>query len=274
MIVFPNAKVNLGLNVVRRRDDGYHDIESVMVPIPLSDALEVIIDPELPPGEVVYTRSGLAIPGTSDGDLCMKAVGLLRQKAELPGLRIHLHKVIPMGAGMGGGSSDGAHMLLLLNDLLHLGISRTELSDMAAQLGSDCPFFINPGPQLALGRGERLSPINLDLSGLWLVLVNPGIHVPTPLVYAHTVPTGRLLDLGELLATRPIEDWQELVPNTMERYVFEAFPEVGAIKMQLKEHGAVYAAMSGSGSTVFGLFRNEPDPFAKSKGWATWKFRL
>lgn len=145
---------------------------------------------------------------------------------------------------------------------------------MAAQLGSDCPFFINPGPQLALGRGERLSPIDLDLSGLWLVLVNPGIHVPTPLVYKHTVPTGRLLGLDELLATRAIEDWQERIPNTMERYVFEAFPEVGAINMQLKEQGAIYAAMSGSGSTVFGLFRNEPGPMPNRPGWATWKFRL
>ncbi|MFN9324846.1 MAG: 4-(cytidine 5'-diphospho)-2-C-methyl-D-erythritol kinase [Flavobacteriales bacterium] len=274
MIVFPNAKINLGLNVVRRRDDGYHEIESVMVPVPLTDALEAVVAPELGSGQVAYTRSGLEVPGPTDGDLCMKALDLLRERNELPGLRVHLHKVIPMGAGLGGGSSDGAHMLLLLNDLLQLGHSKAELAEMAATLGSDCPFFLEPGPQLALGRGELLSPISLDLSGLWLTLVTPGIHVPTPLVYKHTVPTGHRLGLEQVLAAQPIARWQDLVPNTMERYVFEAFPEVERIRTQLKERGALYSAMSGSGSTVFGLFMEDPGPMELRPGWAGWTFRL
>ena len=274
MIVLPPAKINLGLNVVRRRTDGYHEIESVMVPIPLQDALEAIVDPDVPEGEVVYTRSGLPVPGDTSGDLCMKAWGLLKARHRLPGLRMHLHKVIPMGAGLGGGSSDGAHALLLLDDLLGLDHSKEELAAMAASLGSDCPFFLDRTPQLAQGRGELLRPVALDLSGWWLTVVNPGIHVPTPEVYRHTAPTGDLLDLAQRLTTHPVEKWRELVPNVMETYVFQAYPAVGELKAQLLTMGAVYAAMSGSGSTVYGLFREGPQQMALPKGHAMWSFKL
>ncbi len=274
MIVFPPAKINLGLNVVRRRTDGYHEIESVMLPIPLQDALEAVVDPAISEGEVVYTRSGLPVPGDASGDLCMKAWGLLKERHRLPGLRMHLHKVIPMGAGLGGGSSDGAHTLLLLDGLLKLGHSQEELATMAASLGSDCPFFLNGTPQLAQGRGELLRPVAIDLSGWWLTVVNPGIHVPTPEVYRNTVPTGELLDLAQRLTAHPVEEWRELVPNVMESYVFQAYPAVGELKARLLSMGAVYAAMSGSGSTVYGLFREEPQQMTMPSGHVIWSFKL
>lgn len=274
MIVFPPAKINLGLNVVRRRTDGYHEIESVMLPIPLQDALEAIVDPDIPAGEVVYTRSGLPVPGDTSGDLCIKAWGLLKERHRLPGLRMHLHKVIPMGAGLGGGSSDGAHTLLLLDELLGLGHSHEELATMAAALGSDCPFFLHRTPQLAQGRGEVLRPVAMDLSGWWLTVVNPGIHVPTPEVYRNTVPTGELLDLAQRLTTHPVEEWRELVPNVMETYVFQAYPAVGELKAKLLSMGAIHASMSGSGSTVYGLFREGPQVTALPEGHALWSFKL
>lgn len=274
MIVFPPAKINLGLNVVRRRTDGYHEIESAMLPIPLQDVLEAVVDPAVPEGEVVYTRSGLPVPGDASGDLCMKAWGLLKERHHLPGLRMHLHKVIPMGAGLGGGSSDGAHTLLLLDGLLGLGHSREELATMAASLGSDCPFFLNGTPQLAQGRGELLRPVAIDLSGWWLTVVNPGIHVPTPEVYRNTVPTGELLDLAQRLTAHPVEKWRKLVPNVMESYVFQAYPDVGELKAQLLSMGAVYAAMSGSGSTVYGLFRQGPQQMTMPPGHVIWSFKL
>jgi 4-diphosphocytidyl-2-C-methyl-D-erythritol kinase len=260
MVVFPPAKINLGLNVVRLRPDGYRDIETVMVPIPWHDVLEAIVDPALPDGEVVYTRSGIAIPGDAQEDLCMRAVRLVRERRSLPGLRVHLHKVVPLGAGLGGGSSDGAHMLMLLNDLLDLGLAPTELHAMACQLGSDPPFFLHGGCALAQGRGELLRPIALDLKGWWIRAVNPGIHVPTAEVYAHTAPTGGSVDLAALLLRGGPNTWRDTVINGMEEYVFGQWPEVAAVKDGLYGMGAAYAAMSGSGSTVFGLFETEPPP--------------
>jgi 4-diphosphocytidyl-2-C-methyl-D-erythritol kinase len=203
MIVFPHAKINLGLNVVRKRADGYHDIETVMVPIPLCDALEAVVDPGLGANEVILTRSGLPVPGKETDDLCLRAVRAIQQERTLPGLRIHLHKVIPMGAGLGGGSSDGARTLLLLNDLLELHLTPSSLHSMAAALGSDVPFFLQQGAQLAEGRGEHLRRVEVPLAGLWLVLIDPGVHVPTADVYANTVPTGTSVGLAEILASEP-----------------------------------------------------------------------
>jgi 4-diphosphocytidyl-2-C-methyl-D-erythritol kinase len=274
MLTFPPAKINLGLRVVRRREDGYHDLQSVMVPIPLYDALEAIIDPELEPNEVVFTRSGLPVPGDAHADLCMKAVRAIQARGELPGLRIHLHKVIPMGAGLGGGSSDGSHTLLLLNDLLSLHMDRADMHAMALDLGSDCPFFLEHGPQLAEGRGDRLRPVQLPLQGLWSVLVNPGIHVPTGEVFRNTTPTGSELDVVGLLRDHPLEEWDRSLPNTMEEWVSRTHPAVAALKRQLQDAGAAYAAMSGSGSTVFGLFREMPPPITWPAGCRSWTFRL
>ncbi len=269
MLLFPFAKINLGLQVLRKRLDGYHDIRSVLFPIPLYDALEAVVDDALPSGAVQFESTGLPVPGERAGNLCLKAVELLRQHRALPGLRMHLHKAIPMGAGLGGGSSDGAHTLILLNHLLGLGRTTEELHGMAAQLGSDCPFFLNEKPQIAEGRGEVLAPITVALQGMWLVLVNPGIHVPTAEVYQNMQLHGQREDLYEVIAT-PIEQWQGLLKNDMEEYVFRKHPQIGAIKQQLIIQGALYAAMSGSGSSVFGFFNHKPQSLVfppECKAW-------
>jgi len=272
MVVFPHAKINLGLNVLRKRPDGFHDIESVMVPIPLCDVLEVVVDPDQ--NEVLYTRTGLEIPGPSGNDLCLRAVEMIHTARELPGLRLHLHKVIPMGAGLGGGSSDGAFTLLLLNKLLDLRFSKSELHQMATGLGSDCPFFLSEGAQLASGRGEELRPLQLDLSGLHMIMINPGIHVATAEVYANTVPSGSSWKLEQLVTRDRIADWQGSIVNTMEPYVFEKYPEIALIKTALLSHGAIYAAMSGSGSTVFGLFNSLPEKLDLPSSQVQWVFSL
>ncbi|QQR86603.1 MAG: 4-(cytidine 5'-diphospho)-2-C-methyl-D-erythritol kinase [Flavobacteriales bacterium] len=258
MIAFPPAKINLGLNVLRMRADGFHDIESVLVPVPLHDALEIIVAPDVSPGEVVFTSSGEAIPGNAADNLCLKAVQRVKTHCPLPGLRMHLHKVIPMGAGLGGGSSDGAHTIRLLDDLLGLQLGDTLKHELASSLGSDCPFFLSDRPQLATGRGEVLAPIDLDLHGWWLVLVNPGIHVGTPEVYKNTIPTDRSMDYASALRNTDPRRWQSTVTNTMETYVLQAYPAVKTLRDELLYLGADFAAMSGSGSSVFGLFKQKP----------------
>ncbi|HQW06493.1 MAG: 4-(cytidine 5'-diphospho)-2-C-methyl-D-erythritol kinase [Flavobacteriales bacterium] len=273
MIVFPPAKINLGLNVVERRPDGFHEIESILVPIPLYDALEAVIETAPGSAPLSYTRTGLEISGDIESDLCYKAVMLLGEIRSLPNLRLHLHKVIPMGAGLGGGSSDGAHTLLLVNALCECGVSLNELHDLAARLGSDCPFFLTPNSKLVKGRGERLTEIQLDLKGNWLVLVDPGIHVSTAEVYRNTEPTG--VQWSEVQrAELKLTHFREQLPNTMEAYVFKAYPKVAELKDRLISAGAVYASMSGSGSSVFGLFEQKPVPMDLPEGYRQWTLQL
>lgn len=269
MLLFPHAKINLGLQVLGKRPDGYHNIRSVLFPIPLHDALEAVIDPALPDDKVKFTRTGLPVPGKPEDDLCAKAVEAIRKERELPGLQLHLHKVIPMGAGLGGGSSDGTHTLLLLNRLLELGLSPAELHPLAASLGSDCPFFLNDTPQLAEGRGEVLTTIAVDLRGHWLVLVAPGIHVPTAEAYRNMRLREGYEDLRQVIGL-PVHEWQGRLVNDMEEYVFAKHPEIGAIKEKLLAQGAVYAAMSGSGSSVFGVFPGRPREVVWPEGYRTW----
>lgn len=258
MITFPPAKINLGLQVVRMRSDGYRDIRTVFLPIPLRDALEVVVDPVLPPGELVMTTSGLPIPGDPQQDLCLRAARLLRGDSSWPGLRVHLHKAIPIGAGLGGGSSDGAHMLRSLNELLRSGRTEEQLHEAAATLGSDCAFFLRDEPCYATGRGEVLTPIKLDLRGWWLLLLHPGVHVSTAEAYANTPVHAPRADLAEVLTSRTPDRWTGLVENVMEPYVMKAYPAVAEAKQRVLEVGAAYAAMSGSGSCVFGLFKQRP----------------
>lgn len=274
MIVFPNAKINLGLNVLARRQDGYHDIESVMVPIPVHDVLEAVIDPGLAPDTLVYTRTGLAIPGAVETDLCYKAVRRIQKEHRLPGLRLHLHKVIPMGAGLGGGSSDGAHALMMVNTLCALGLTPQQLANLALELGSDCPFFVLDRPCAVRGRGEQLTPIDLDLRGIWMVLTNPGIHVGTAEVYRNTPPTGVSWDLEDSARREHMHQWSATLPNTMEPYVLRTHPVVADLKQTLVEQGAFYAAMSGSGSSVFGLFEEEPTEAVLPNSTSMWKIRF
>lgn len=258
MVVFPFAKVNLGLHVIEKRADGYHAIESVLLPIPLHDILEVVIDKSLPNGEIAMTRSGVQVPGDPEADLCWRAVRSLDPGLQFPGLRIHLHKVIPIGAGLGGGSSDGAHTLMAVNTVVGLHLPKSRLHELAAGLGSDCPFFLHQHAQLATGRGEVLKQIDHRLHGWYLMLIAPDIHISTAEVYAHMRPAPGAVDLERTLSDHPPEQWPGTVVNVMEGHVLKAHPAVAEAKQILLERGAVYASMSGSGSSVFGLFKDRP----------------
>ena len=214
MVLFPHAKINLGLNVVHQRPDGYHEVRTVMLPIPLCDILEAVVDATVPAGRIVLERSGRPVPGAVSSDLVARAWEQLARLRDMPGVRAHLHKVVPIGSGLGGGSSDGTHMLLLLNELLHLGLASRELHDLATRLGSDTAFFLEHGPCFAQGRGELLKPIALDVRGLWLVLVDPGIHCDTAEAYRRVRPSGETIDLIGALA-RPLGEWRGRVRNEL-----------------------------------------------------------
>lgn len=250
MILFPPAKINLGLNVLRKRPDGFHDIETVFYPIPLKDALEIV-----PSAGTVnsFNAYGLDIPGDPAENLCLKAVELIRDEFQTPPVDIFLYKAIPTGAGLGGGSSDAAATLNILNNLFALHLSDFELKKFAAKLGSDCSFFVRLVPAFASGRGEVLCEIQLNLNAYSLVLVLPGIHVPTAAAYraiTPKVPEWRLDKLADL----PLQDWKNLVVNDFEESVFKQFPVLAEIRQKLYDAGAIYASMSGSGSSVYGLF--------------------
>jgi len=256
MLLFPNAKINLGLNVLRKREDGYHDIATVFYPVKFKDALEVIEDKDRH-GFIKFSCSGLPVFGSEEDNLCIQAYYLLKRDfPNLPAIRMHLHKAIPMGGGLGGGSADGAFVLKLLNEKFDLHLSTTQLLDYAAALGSDGPFFIINKPCYATGRGEILEEITLDLSAYKIVLVNPNIHVSTAWAFGELSkgsdsfkPSDPLTAIGQ-----PINTWKEHLQNDFEKPVFEKYPEIKNVRDELYNAGAIYAAMSGSGSTVFGIF--------------------
>lgn len=252
MITFPNAKINLGLNIVARRQDGYHNIETVFFPIPLNDVLEIVPTD----GETSLVCYGNKVDCPPEKNLVMKAYRLLQQRYDLPPVAMHLYKHIPDGAGLGGGSSDAAHALLMLNKLFELGISDDDLAAMAATLGADCAFFIYNRPMMATGIGDVLSPVDVDLKGKTLLLVKPSVGVDTRTAYSRVVPTPSTVDLAHTIA-QPVETWDGVLVNDFEPSVFAALPQLWLIKAQILDAGAQYAAMSGSGSTVFGVFNSD-----------------
>ena len=249
MVLFPNCKINLGLNVIGKRSDGYHDLETVFYPIQLRDAIEVIEKPAFQ-----FSTSGLPIKGDSDNNLCVKAYSLLKKDfPQMASVQIHLHKAIPIGAGLGGGSADGAFILKLLNKKLKLGLSEKQLIEYSLQLGSDCPFFIINKPCYATGRGERLEELGLNLSGYKIIVVHPGIHISTAWAFANIDPCKPITLIKEIIR-KPVEMWKQELRNDFEDAVFNKHPEIKKIKEDLYSAGAVYSAMSGSGSTVYGIF--------------------
>lgn len=257
MVIFPNCKINLGLNIVNKREDGFHDIETVFYPLPFYDALEIITNPEhTSTAPVQFSATGLKIDGAIEKNLCVKAYHLLKKDFPLlPAIQMHLHKVIPMGAGLGGGSADGAFALLLLNKKYQLNLSTNQLGNYALQLGSDCPFFIVNKPCFGKGRGEILEQIGLQLSAFKFVIVNPGIHINTAWAFSQITPAPRAQSIKENIL-RPLETWKNNLVNDFEKPVLQHYPQLQAIKDQLYYNGAVYAGMSGSGSTFFGIFNN------------------
>lgn len=255
MIVFPNCKINLGLQVLGKRTDGYHNLETIFYPLPFYDVLEVVLAANATEPYSLQV-SGIRIEGDPENNLCVKAYKLLKHDfPHLPAVHIHLHKNIPAGAGLGGGSADGAFMLMLLNEKFELHLTEYSLLQYALALGSDCPFFIINQPCLGLQRGEVLHPVNLSLSGYKLVVINPGIHVHTGWAFSQvSFSAGNNLPA---IITQPIENWKQLLTNDFEQPVFEKYPLLKELKEQLYRQNALYAAMSGSGSTVFGIFKKD-----------------
>jgi len=253
MITFPNAKINIGLNVVSKRDDGYHNLETIFYPVKLADALELADSDELK-----FSSSGIEVDGNPENNLVFKAYKLLQKDFKLPPVKLHLHKIIPFGAGLGGGSSDAAFTLKMLDKYFNLKIPSTKLKNYAAQIGADCPFFIENKPVFATGIGDRFQPVNLDLSEFEILIVKPDISVSTPEAFKNIVPQKPSFNLKEI-EKLPIEEWKHFVKNDFEKSVFKLYPEIEKLKNTLYEMGAAYASMSGSGSALFGIFREIPE---------------
>ncbi len=254
MIVYPNAKINLGLNVVERRPDGYHNLETVFYPVNLQDALELkTIETDIPECGYKLKVSGSILDGSPEDNLVVKAYKLIRKDYDFPAQKIHLYKHIPVGAGLGGGSSDAANMIKMLNEKFALGLTNEAMENYAVQIGADCPFFINNKPVFATGIGDKFTPLELDLKGKTLILVKPDIFVSTKDAYALVEPKHPEKSLIESLS-QPISTWRDNVINDFEKSVFVKYPEIAAIKDRLYDLGAVYASMSGSGSAVYGIF--------------------
>ncbi len=260
--LFPNAKINIGLNIVERRTDGYHNLESIFYPINIYDRLQVEPDPDGHSGECTVLLSGITIDGATKDNLIVKAYNLLHRKYGLPAVKAELKKIIPMGAGLGGGSSDAAYMLMALNNMFQLNMAEQELEAMAAQLGADCAIFIKNKPVYATGIGNvfhydvEIPP----LAGKYLLVVKPDVFVSTRDAYSMIHPQRPKYPLIESIQ-QPIEKWKELVVNDFEKSVFAKFPLIRDVKQQMYDLGAVYASMSGSGSSVFGIFDNPFDYF-------------
>lgn len=270
MIRFPAAKINIGLAITERRSDGYHTIESVFYPVPFYDALEAVPADH---GACNLSVSGLPIAGDQTNNLVVRAWEVLHRAHQIPGVDAALLKRIPMGAGLGGGSSDGAHMLLLLNDLFDLQLSTAQLEVYAAALGSDCPFFIRQKPAFVTGRGEVLESLELDLSGWWLMLIHPGIHVGTKEAYGLISPCRADADLRDAVQLNPAE-WKMHIKNDFQVPVIERFPEIQEAIGALEAAGAVYTAMSGSGSAVYGLFLEAPTAPQTPSHWSVFRCDL
>lgn len=272
MIAYPNAKINLGLNILRKRPDGYHDIESVFYPVPWCDILEIVPDPT-GKGEVTFTSSGIAIPSDGKPNLCQRVYQLMHDEYSLFSVKMHLHKIVPIGAGLGGGSADAAFAALMLDQLFQLGLSSAQLEEIVAQVGSDCPFFIRNKPAYVTGRGEVLQLFDLDLSGYWIALVNPNIHIGTKEAYAGVTPSQPGSSLQENLS-KNVSEWKNGVKNDFEASIFPNHPSIQKLKDQLYHLGADYASMTGSGSTVFGLFSTRPEHLDFPEGFTVKIVRL
>ena len=263
MVVFPGAKINLGLHITRKRPDGYHEIETIFYPVSLCDVLEMVPGTEGSRGDRLSV-SGLNLEVTAGSNLVMRAVKKMRSIYSIPYLRLHLHKVIPVGAGLGGGSSDAACAIKAVDRLFSLSLDPDTMRTIAAELGSDCPFFVEAGPAYATGRGEILRPLTKILEGFYLLLVNPAIRISTTEAYENCRPSIHESDLASVAAS-PVSEWKDLMINDFEKTVFRKYPEIGSLKNLLYETGAVFSLMSGSGSTVYGIFRNRPEIPARLK---------
>lgn len=270
MVVFPGAKINLGLYVTGRRNDGYHNIETLYYPLGLSDILEVVPDQDGQSGLIDFTLSGLMVEGPADSNLVVRAYRLLHDRLGLPGVKVYLHKCIPTGSGLGGGSSDGASMLMILNKMFDLNLSYCDLFSLALKLGSDCPFFLDPIPSFARGRGDELKQAGVSLRGFYILLFHPGTGISTAAAYKYVLIEKPRVPI-EQLEQLQVAGWREVVHNAFEPYAFEQQPVIGNIKEELYRSGAIFAGMTGSGSAVYGLFDRETKIPAGISDYFIWK---
>jgi 4-diphosphocytidyl-2-C-methyl-D-erythritol kinase len=265
MVSFPPCKINLGLNIVSKRVDGYHNLETVFYPVPWTDILEII-----PSKSFSFQSSGYSIPGKMEDNICIKAYELVKKDFSIGAVQIHLHKIIPMGAGLGGGSSNGAHTLRLLNDVFELKLSVEQLKAYAAKLGSDCSFFLERAPMLGTGRGEVLYKISFSLAGKFIAIVKPDIHVSTAEAYGLVTPRKSTHSIAEIIQL-PFDEWKNNLVNDFEHSVFAKYPAIKKLKEEMYLAGASYASMSGSGSSVFGIFNSAvaiPESFKPLLHWS------
>lgn len=256
MLDFPNAKINIGLNILQKREDGFHDIETLFYPIGLKDVLECVPADEGQEEHFSFHVTGATFEEDKTQNLCVKAWNLMHDKYNLPRTNMHLHKLIPVGAGLGGGSSDAAFTVRLLDKVYKLKLTEKEMMALAAEIGSDCAFFIYNKPALARGRGEILQTVNMDLHKFYLVLVHPDIHINTTEAYLGIQPKLPEIKLEEAIQ-KPITEWKNVIINDFEETVFEKHPKIGKIKEELYNFGAVYSSMTGSGSAVYGIFHKQ-----------------
>ena len=268
MISFPNAKINIGLNIIRKRDDGFHDIETVFYPVKLCDVLEILENPEGSHMPLFYS-TGLPLDVPLSKNICIIAYHELQKDFKLPEISIHLHKIIPYGAGLGGGSSDAAFTIDLINKLFSLELTKEQIRNYALRLGSDCVFFTENKPVVASGRGEVIQSVDLNLSGLYIVVVKPSFSISTNEAYSEVVPDIPSYNLVESIKLPP-EKWTDIIVNDFEKKLFIKYPELSRIKEKLYLMGALYASMSGSGSAIYGIFKNEPDISEAFPGCFVW----
>lgn len=269
MINFPNCKINIGLNITGKRSDGYHSIQSVFYPVPLFDSLEIITSEK-----TSLAIHGDAILGDLKENLVYKAWELLNKEFKIPSVEIHLLKKIPSGGGLGGGSANGSFMLRLLNDFFQLNITTNKLEEYAASLGSDCPFFIQNKPAIVTGRGEFVQPMNLNLKGKFLLLVNPGIHISTGKAFSMITPTEKTAYLPSEIEKLNLSDWQKFFENDFEKPILNAYPKIQEIAETMSSLGSFYQSLSGTGSTYYGLFHKKPIYEHSFEGCKKWLVEL
>jgi 4-diphosphocytidyl-2-C-methyl-D-erythritol kinase len=270
MISFPNAKINLGLRVLGKRPDGYHNLETIMYHVGLCDAMEVIC---VPSADFSIDTSGLTIPGGSRDNLCTRAYLLMKKKYNLPEVKMHLHKCIPMGAGLGGGSADAAFTLKMLNKLFELDLNDATLRELAAAIGSDCPFFIKNIPSLAQGRGEILEELPLSLQSCHILVIKAPIHIDTSEAYAFADRSHPGQPLKNIVKM-PVNEWKNYLISDFERYAFQKHPVLKSIKQRLYEQGAAFASLTGSGSAIYGIFDGKPPEMDMGSDHFVWSGEL
>jgi 4-diphosphocytidyl-2-C-methyl-D-erythritol kinase len=272
MILFPNAKINIGLRITGKRPDGFHNIETLFYPIGLCDALEFVVS-DKQTGNDIFASTGINTTSMPSDNLVIKTILRLREKKSFPLLKIHLHKAIPVGAGLGGGSSDAACLLKVVNKHFSLGIDNNGLKTISLNLGSDCPFFIDGVPSLAFGRGDVLTPVKPLLADYYLVLINPGVGISTVEAYQNCNTAIPLVSLEQLLGS-PVIEWKGNIVNDFENFAFKKYPIIGYLKDELYRSGAIFSLMSGSGSSVYGIFSEKPQLPEKLREFVIWEGKM